>query len=226
MAMSANPVVLEFRRYNAPLLGRNTPTVSRPRATGGVAVLVGVLVAVAVAVEVGVLLGVLDAVGLTVAVAVAVDVDVAVSVGVDVFEGVAVGVSVGVSVGVGIATSTVQVWIAGVGSLLPAVSVAVTWNVCEPLTRLLKVWGEPQSSISSPSMKQMYETASPDENVKVAESLFTMPEGPESMVVSGAVLSTVTTLALEVVELNPKSTARAVKLTGPSPTIFEFQIVL
>ena len=75
-------------------------------------------------------------------------------------------------------------------------------------------------------MKQMYETASPDENVKVAESLFMMPEGPESMVVSGAVLSTVTTLALEVVELNPKSTARAVKLTEPSPTVFEFQIVL
>jgi len=212
--------VLEFRRYSAPLLGRKTPTESLPKVTGGVAVLVGVLVAVAVEV------GVLDAVGLTVAIGVAVDVAVAVSVGVDVFVGVAVGVSVGVSVIVGVATATIQVRIAGVGSLLPAVSVAVAWNVCEPLIKLLKVCGEPQLSISTSSRKQIKEDGSLDEKVKVAESLLTVPEGPESMVVSGAVLSTVTTLALEVVELDPKSMARAVKLTGPSPTVFEFQIVL
>ena len=50
------------------------------------------------------------------------------------------------------------------------------------------------------------------ENVNVAESVTVVPEGPESMVVFGAVLSTVTTRAVEVVELNPKSTARAVNV--------------
>ena len=52
-------------------------------------------------------------------------------VGVGVFVDVEVGVSVGVFVGVsvGIAISTVQVWLAAVGSLLPAASVAVIWKV-------------------------------------------------------------------------------------------------
>ena len=62
--------------------------------------------------------------------------------------------------------------------------------------------------------------------MKVAESLLIVPDGPESMVVSGAVLSTVTILALEVVELNPKSTARAVTRTEPSLTVLDSQIML
>ena len=75
-------------------------------------------------------------------------------------------------------------------------------------------------------MKQMYEAGSLEEKVKVAESLLTVPEGPESIVASGAVLSTVTMCAVEVVELDPKSTARAVSVTGPSLTVLESQIML
>ena len=72
----------------------------------------------------------------------------------------------------------------------------------------------------------MYEADSLDENVNVAESVLTVPEGPEFIVVFGAVLSTVTMRAAEVVELNPKSTARAVSVTEPSPTAVESQIIL
>ena len=64
---------------------------------------------------------------------------VGVEVGVDVTVGVFVGVEVGVSVGTGVPTSTVQVCVAGVGSLLPARSVAVTWKLCEPLIKLVNV---------------------------------------------------------------------------------------
>ena len=75
-------------------------------------------------------------------------------------------------------------------------------------------------------MKQIYEAGSPEENAKVAESLLIVPEGPKSIVASGAVLSTVTVRAVEVVELNPKSTTRAVSRTEPSLTVLESQIIL
>ena len=91
---------------------------------------------------------------------------------------------------------------------------------------MLNVCGELQSSISVSSIKQIYEAGSLEEKVKVAESLLTVAEGPESIVALGAVLSTVTTRAEEVVELNPKSIARAVSVTRPSLTVLEFQIVL
>ena len=78
MATSANPVVLEFFRYSAPLLGRNTPTVSRPSVAVVVEVLVGgVVVFVGVAVLVGVLVGVAVLVDVLVGVAVWVGVIVA-----------------------------------------------------------------------------------------------------------------------------------------------------
>jgi len=75
-------------------------------------------------------------------------------------------------------------------------------------------------------MKQIYEAGSPEENVKVAESLLIVPEGPESIVTFGAVLSTVTVRAVEIVELNPKSTARAASRTEPSLTVLDSQIIL
>src|SRR5215211_1043347 len=120
----------------------------------------------------------------------------------------------------------VQVRMAGVGSLLPAVSVAVTWNVWGPSIRLLKVCGEPQFSISSSSIKQMKEPGSLDEKVNVAELLLTVPDGPESMLAFGAVLSTVTTRPAVVVELEAISTARAARVTAPPPTAVESQIML
>jgi hypothetical protein len=203
-------------------------------------VIVGVDVFVGVAVSVGAGVNVGEAVGVEVCVSVGVSVGVnvlvgsGVSVGVDVFSGVLVGVSVGptvavgdgVYVAVGVPVATVQVRLAGAGSMLPARSVAITSKVWVPSYRLLNVCGEPQFSISSPSIIQMNEaTPSLAEKVNVAELLATVPDGPESIVVSGAVLSTVTVPLADMVEFNPESTARAVIDTGPSGLVVESQII-
>ncbi len=47
------------------------------------------------------------------------------------------------------------------------------------------------------------EPVSVEENARLAEALFTVPDGPESMVVSGAVVSTVTLVAVEAEEVFP-----------------------
>jgi len=112
-----------------------------------VAVLVGVLAAVAVSVGVlvdaGVSVDVLEGVLVGVAVSVGVLVDVGVSV--DVLEGVLVGVTVSVAVAVKVGVSVaplvsmIHVRLAGVGSILPAASMATTSKVWDPSTRSLKV---------------------------------------------------------------------------------------
>ena len=85
MAISADPVVFEFFRYKAPLLGRKTPTVSELKVKVGVLVGFFVLVGVGVSVFVGV----------------------RVAVGVRVFVGVRVTVGVSVIVGVGVSVGAV-----------------------------------------------------------------------------------------------------------------------
>ena len=70
------------------------------------------------------------------------------------------------------------------------------------------------------------EPASLEENAKPAEPLLMDPCGPESMAVSGAVLSTVTVRPPEVVALDEVSTARAVIVTGPSAVVPESQLTL
>lgn len=62
------------------------------------------------------------------------------------------------------------------------------------------------------------------EKVNVATSLLPAPDGPESIAVSGEVLSTVIVRLDEVPELDAASTARAVMVAVPSLTVFEFQI--
>jgi hypothetical protein len=146
---------------------------------------------------------------------------------VGVFVGVLVGVFVGVLVGVKVGSTTVQVRIAGVESIFPATSVLTTWKVCNPSARLSVAKGETQSSISTSSRAQAkVAPASLDEKVKVAEVSLTVPDGPELIDVLGGVLSTVTTRLVERVGLKVLSTARAVRLTGPSLTVVEFQIQL
>ncbi len=104
----------------------------------------------------------------------------------------------------GAVRSIVQVKLAGVASVLPAVSVARTWKVCEPLTRSLYCLGEVQAAKAALSKLQVkVEPVSLDENVNVAELLLTVPEGPEAIIVSGAVRSTSTVRALEVAEVLP-----------------------
>lgn len=63
-------------------------------------------------------------------------------------------------------------------------------------------------------------------NVKLAVVEVTVPVGPEVMVVSGGVLSTVTVMFAVVVELFDGSTARAAIVTLPSGTEAEFQVIL
>src|SRR5215208_5448638 len=92
MATSAKPVSFLFFKYNNPLLGRNTPVVSKSPVDAGVwvgvltagRVLVGEGVLEAVAVGVAVWVGVLVAVAVNVGVAVAVGEEVAVAVWVEV----------------------------------------------------------------------------------------------------------------------------------------------
>ena len=90
-------------------------------------------------VGVGVQTGEAVKVGVEVKVWVGVVVGVSVEVGVDVFVnvGVCVLVDVDVGVSVGMVVSTIHVNKAGVGSALPALSTARTWNVWPPLPRPL-----------------------------------------------------------------------------------------
>src|SRR3712207_5783451 len=91
---------------------------------------------------------------------------------------------------VGAVVSTVQLAPAGVSSVLPAASVAFTSKVCGPSERPVYSFGEVQSVKGSPSrLHWKVEPVSVEEKVKLVESLVTVPEGPESMVVSGAAVS-------------------------------------
>jgi hypothetical protein len=64
------------------------------------------------------------------------------------------------------------------------------------------------------------------EKANDATLLFTVPDGPESMFVSGSLLSTITGRLAEIVKLNATSTARAVTMAVPSPIAVESQIIL
>ncbi len=92
----------------------------------------------------------------------------------------------------GAVVSTVQVRAAGVGSGLPAASLAVTVRVCEPSLRAVYGWGDRHGVAAAPSsLHWNVEPASLDENVNVALALLTRVEGPLSIDVLGAVVSTV-----------------------------------
>jgi hypothetical protein len=89
--------------------------------------------------------------------------------------------------------STVKLRCAGLASSLPAASLALTKKVWVPLARLLYVLlvAVPLASQSPPSnlvWKVAFE-GSVEEKVNVASLLLTVPEGPETMVVSGGVVS-------------------------------------
>jgi len=68
--------------------------------------------------------------------------------------------------------------------------VARTWKVWEPLAKPVYFFGEEQAlKAALSSLHSKVELASEEEKLNVALSCFTVPEGPESMEVSGAVLS-------------------------------------
>jgi hypothetical protein len=74
--------------------------------------------------------------------------------------------------------------------VLRAASVALTEKVWEPLAKPVYFLGEEQAPKAPPSSwHSKVEFASEEENVNEALFCFTVPEGPESMVVSGGVVS-------------------------------------
>ena len=93
----------------------------------------------------------------------------------------------------GAVRSTVQVWLAGVASVLPAVSVARTWKVWLPAVSAGEIdSGLVQDVQLPPSTRHSkLEPLSEELNVKLGVVLFDGSDGLESMVVLGAVRSTV-----------------------------------
>ncbi len=78
---------------------------------------------------------------------------------------------------------------AGVASVLPASSVAVTAMVWPPNARPSWVVGDVHAVAGAPSRLQTKVAASSAEKSNVADVSVTSPDGPESIVVSGAVVS-------------------------------------
>ena len=73
---------------------------------------------------------------------------------------------------------------------MPAASVARTSKVWEPLTKPVYLVGDTQAlKAASSSLHSKIEFGSEEEKVNVASLCFTVPESPESMVVSGGVVS-------------------------------------
>jgi hypothetical protein len=87
----------------------------------------------------------------------------------------------------------VQVRLAGLWSVLPALSVALTWKVWEPLDKPLYALGEVQEgSQGLPSrLHSNVEPLSEEEKPKLAdvEPVVLPSDGPELIVVSGGVVS-------------------------------------
>ena len=89
--------------------------------------------------------------------------------------------------------STVQVWLAGVGSTLSDQSTARTSSVCGPGSSSMYWAGEKHSSNASPSSEHSNVTSSSlDSNVKLAKLSGVEAGGAERIVVSGGVVSSST----------------------------------
>lgn len=125
----------------------------------------------------------------------------------------------GVGDGVGEVVATVHDLVAGVGSMLPAVSRARTVNVCPPSARPLYAWGDEQGPKEAPSRAHSNVAASVAVNSNVAELDATVPLGPDVIVVSGGVLSTTQVRLAGVGSGAPApSIALTWKLCAPSPS--------
>jgi len=88
--------------------------------------------------------------------------------------------------------STVQLWVAGVGSTFPTPSIARTSKVCEPFTNPLMVCGLVQLT-NDPVFNWHWnvELVSVEVNVNVTPVTLITPVGPLRIVVFGGVASTV-----------------------------------
>src|SRR5438034_3088863 len=90
----------------------------------------------------------------------------------------------------GATVSTLQLALAGVGSVFPAESVALTAKVCAPCASPVYVVGEVQATYAALSrLHANVDPASFEENENVADVDATVPVGPETIDVSGGVVS-------------------------------------
>ena len=88
-------------------------------------------------------------------------------------------------------SATVQLTLAGVGSVLPAASRARTWTVWAPAGRFEYVLGETHGPKAPPSSRHSMVEPGSDEAAMTVAALFTsVPAGPLADV-SGAVVSTI-----------------------------------
>src|SRR3954453_1322751 len=86
--------------------------------------------------------------------------------------------------------STVQLCVAGVASALPAASTARTRKLWLPSPTLGEGPGGARGLKAAPSrLHSKLESVSVAENVNRASGFFTVPVGPETIVVSGGVVS-------------------------------------
>ncbi len=118
--------------------------------------------------------------------------------------------------------STVNVREAGVASTLPAASVARTRNVYVPSTSGPSVRGEVQLTyvpVAEPGPSRRHSKLEPvslEENANCGEAELIVPVGPESIVVSGATVSTVKVRVAGVASTLPAaSRARTSKVCAP-----------
>ena len=123
----------------------------------------------------------------------------------------------------GSTVSTIQVRAASLASTFPAASVARTRRVCSPWASPVSVRGEVQAcQAPESSLHSKLEPVSFDENPSVAEVDAVGPVGPESIVVSGATVSTVQVRAASLASALPAaSRARTRKVWLPSPSPVE-----
>ena len=109
--------------------------------------------------------------------------------------------------------------------MLRAASVALTEKVCDPLASPVYFLGVEQAMKAAlSSLHWKVELASEEEKANVALFCFMVPEGPESIVVSGGVVScggggTTVTLKVEVALLPELSVAEQVTVVSPSANL-------
>lgn len=106
---------------------------------------------------------------------------------VDAGGGVDAGVGVG---GAGAVVSTIHVRVGGVGSVLPAASIARAARVCAPSASPVSSLGDRHAAQApASSLHSNVDAASEEENAKLDDAEAVVPEGPERIVVSGATVS-------------------------------------
>ncbi len=110
----------------------------------------------------------------------------------------------------------VQLALAGVASALPAASVARTSAVWAPRASPVQVFGLVHALQLPPSMRHWKLAPASEVKVSVAEVELVVPDGPEPIVVSGAVVSTVHVRVAAAPVLPAASVARTSKVWPPS----------